>query len=90
MWSLEIIDLTPGIEGVLRLGEIAEAAQREHLGVECAVEALVFAAALRVIGTTVNNRDASLRSHTANRVQRSPDGSPQGVPLSTKNASGRP
>jgi hypothetical protein len=43
-----------------------------------------------VIGTTVNNRDASLRSHTANRVQRSPDGSPQGVPLSTKNASGRP
>ena len=27
----------------------------------------------------------SLSSHSSNRVQRSPDGSPHGVPLSTKN-----
>ena len=54
MRPLEIVDLAPGVEGALRLGEIAEALQREDLGLERAVEALVLAAALRVIGPAVD------------------------------------
>src|SRR5882757_2015579 len=60
MRPLEIVDFAPGIEGALGLGEIAKAAQREHLGVERAMEALVLAAALRVIRTAMNDPDAEL------------------------------
>jgi hypothetical protein len=60
MRSLEIIDLAPSIEGALGFSEIAKAAQREHLGVERTMEALVFAAALWMIRPTVNDRDAEL------------------------------
>src|SRR5882757_5265837 len=56
----EIVDLAPGIEGLLRLGEIAKTAQCEHFGIEGAMKALVLAAALRMVGTTVNDRDAEL------------------------------
>ena len=60
MRSFEIIDFAQGVEGLLCFGEIAKAAQREHFGDESAVKALVFAAALRMIRTTVNDRDAKL------------------------------
>src|SRR5436305_9205467 len=60
MRPLEIVDFAPGVEGALRLGEVAEAAQREHLGIERAMEALVLTAALRMIGTAVNDADAEL------------------------------
>src|SRR5882724_9223126 len=60
MRPLEIVDFAPGIEGALRLGEIAEVAQCEHLGVERAMEAFVLAAALRMVGAAVNDRDAEL------------------------------
>ena len=60
MWPLEVVDLAPGIEGALRLGKIAEAAQCEHLGIERAMEAFVLAPALRMIWAAVNDRDAEL------------------------------
>ena len=43
MWPDEIVDLAPLIEGVLRLGKIAQDPQREHFGDERAVEALILA-----------------------------------------------
>src|SRR3954468_4962406 len=60
MRPLEIVDFAPGVEGALRFGEIAEAAQRKHLGLERAVEALVLAAALWMIRPAVNDADTEL------------------------------
>ena len=60
MRPFEIVDCAPGIEGALHLGEIAEALEREHLGLQRAVEALVLAAALRMIGSAVQDSDAEL------------------------------
>src|SRR3984893_996776 len=60
MRPLEIVDFAPGIEGALRFGEIAKAAQCEHLGFERAVEAFVLAATLRVIRPAMNDMDTKL------------------------------
>ena len=81
MWPVEIVDRSPAIKCVLDFGKIAEASECEHFGLKRAMEAFALAAALWV---------PSFKSHTPNRVQRCPDESPQGVPLSTKKASGMP
>src|SRR5258708_12195558 len=60
MRPLEIVDLAPGIESTLRLGEIAKAAQCQHLDGKRAVEAFVLAAALRVVRAAMNDLDAEL------------------------------
>jgi hypothetical protein len=60
MRPFEIVGRAPGVEGALHLGKIAEALEREDLVLQGAVEALVFAAALRVIGPAVQDRDAEL------------------------------
>src|SRR4051794_7212309 len=60
MWAFEIVDRPPGIEGALHLGEIAEALQREYLGFQRAMKALVLAAALRMIGPAMDDYDAEL------------------------------
>jgi len=44
----------------LHLGEIAEPLEGKDLGLERAVEALVLAAALRMIGPAVEDSDAEL------------------------------
>src|ERR1700683_1343164 len=46
---VEIVDRSPVIKGVLDLGKIAEAPEREHFGLERAMEALALAAALWMI-----------------------------------------
>src|SRR5258708_18643247 len=60
MRPLEIVDLAPGIESTLRLGEIAKAAQCQHLDGKRAVEAYVLAAALRVVRAAMHDLDAEL------------------------------
>ncbi len=60
MRPLEVVELAPGIERSLGLGKAAEAAQREQLGLERAVEALVLAAALRMVGPGVDEPDLEL------------------------------
>ena len=87
---VEIVDRSPAIKGALDLGKIAEALECEHFGLERAMEALALAAALRVKGRLCRTATPSFKSHTPNRVQRCPDELPQGVPLSTKKASGIP
>src|SRR3954466_9778150 len=44
--SLEIVDGAPFVESTLRLGEVAQTLQGKDLGIQRAVEALIFAAAL--------------------------------------------
>src|SRR5688572_26044823 len=88
--SVEVVDRTPAIESTLDLGEIAKAFQREHLRLQRAVKALVLAAALRMIGPAVQHGDAELEEPHAEPGPALPDASPQGVPLSTKKASGSP
>ena len=88
---LKIVDFTPAIEGVLHLGEITKAPEREHLILQRAMEALVLAAALRMIGAAVPDFAAELEQPNGKpRVQRAPEESPQGPPLSTNKASGKP
>jgi hypothetical protein len=90
MRPIVIVDRAPGIEGALHLVEVAEALECKDLGLKRAVETLVLAAALRMIGPAVQNTDAKLEQPNPNRVQRCPDESPHGPPLSTKKASGSP
>src|ERR1051325_1039410 len=63
--TIEIVAVAPAIEGALHGGEIAEAFQREHLGFERAVEALVLAAALRVPRPAVDDAHAELEQPDA-------------------------
>src|SRR5437763_16945700 len=60
MRSFEIVDHAPSIERALRLGEVAQAFEGEHLGLQRAVKTLVLTAALRVIRSAVQNGDAEL------------------------------
>src|SRR5262249_27271400 len=54
-----------GVEGTLRFGKITKASERKHFGVQRAMEALVLAAALRVIRPAVQNSDVELEQpHT--------------------------
>ena len=90
MRPFEIVDRPPGIEGVLHLGEIAETLQGEHLVLQRAMKALVLAAALRMIGPTVQDRDAELEQPHAEPGPALAGESPHGLPLSTNKASGSP
>src|SRR3954471_1900671 len=65
MRTIEVVDGAPAIECALYVGEIAEALEGEHLGLERAIEALVLAAALRVIGPAVDHGDAELEQPDA-------------------------
>ena len=56
--TVEVVDFTPAIESALHGSEIGEAFEGEDLGDERPVEAFVLAAALRVIGTAVQDIDA--------------------------------
>src|SRR5262249_23257368 len=65
MRPILIVDRAPGIEGALHLVEIAEALECKDLGIKRAVETLVLAAALRMIGPAVQNTDAKLEQPNA-------------------------
>src|SRR5262245_21415415 len=65
MWPIAIVDRPPSLEGTLHLGEIAEAPQGKDFSLERAVEALVLATALRMIGPAVQNTDAKLEQPNA-------------------------
>src|SRR5579885_2583493 len=60
MRALEVVDGAEVVKGVLRLGEIARLLECEHLVLQRAMETLVLAAALRVVGPAVPDRDAEL------------------------------
>ena len=60
MRPLAIIDMAPAIEGCLRIVEAHERREREHFGGKAAMEALVLATPLRMIGLAVNGLDAEL------------------------------
>jgi hypothetical protein len=60
-----VVDGSPGIKGVLHLGEIAEASEGKDFSLERAMEALVLATALRMIGPAVQNTDAKLEQPNA-------------------------
>ncbi|RXH26900.1 hypothetical protein XH94_35430, partial [Bradyrhizobium zhanjiangense] len=60
VWPFEVVDFPPGVEGTLRLCEIAELSQCEHLSREGAVESFILAAALRVIWAAADDGDAKL------------------------------
>jgi hypothetical protein len=90
MRTFEVVDGAPGIEGALQVGQVAEAPHREQLGLQGAMEAFVLAAALRMIGSGIDDIDAEPQQpDTQTGPRRSPEPS-RGEPLSTKNASGMP
>src|SRR5438874_6650594 len=57
MRALAIVDRPPAVEGLLALDEISEAFAVEHLGFERAMEALVLALGLRMIGPAMADPD---------------------------------
>ena len=61
MRSVEVVRLTPAIEGPLGGGKVAEQIEIEDFGVQRAVEALDLAPALGVVGAAVQDFDAELQ-----------------------------
>jgi hypothetical protein len=59
--------MAPAIEGGLRILKTRKRREREHFRLEAAVEALVLAAPLRMIGSAVNGLDAELEQPDAQR-----------------------
>src|SRR5215204_120437 len=57
---LEIVDGAPDIERALHLGEGTKSSECEDFGLQGAVEALILAAALRVVRSAVQDGDAEL------------------------------
>ena len=60
MRAVVIIDVPPGIEGVLGMCEIAQRDEIEHFGRQGPVEAFVLAAPLRVKGARIDRVDTQL------------------------------
>jgi hypothetical protein len=89
MRAFEIIDLAPSIEGALDLGLVGEALHGEDFGLEGAMEALVLAAALRVIGPGIDDFNAQLQKPEPQAVQW-PEASPHGRAVIDEQASGKP
>ena len=58
--ALGIVDMAPAVEGLLGLGEIGEGWSLQRLGLERAVEALLLAERLRVVGPGVADGDVGL------------------------------
>src|SRR3546814_19143871 len=54
MGALVVVDLAPLVERLLRLGQPGQRGESEDLGLEAAVEAFVFAAALGMVGPGVD------------------------------------
>src|SRR3954462_3762666 len=65
MWPIMIVDCPPGVKGALHLAEISEAPECKDLRLKRAVEALVLATALRMIGPAMQNTDAKLEQPKA-------------------------
>ena len=53
-----VIDRTPSVKGILGMHKVSKALLTQHLGLECSVEAFVFALSLRVEGPAVIDSDA--------------------------------
>ena len=87
---LAVVDDAPAVEGPLAVPEIAEGRTAQQFGLQRAVEALVLAQRLRMIGTAVTEADAEAQQPDAERRVRRVRPSPQGEPLSTMIHSGRP
>lgn len=58
MGPLQIIKVAPGVELLLRLGQIGEDPMVESLGLERAVESFILALGLGVVGSAVADPDA--------------------------------
>ena len=67
MRPLAIINMTPVVQGGLRVVDACERHDREHLGGKAAVEALILAAPLWMVGLGVNGLDAELEQPEAQR-----------------------
>ena len=67
MRPLRVVEKSPAVEALLHLIEIAEGPCGKDLCFKCAVEALVLAAALRMVGTGMDDLDAELEQEDAER-----------------------
>ena len=69
MRALGVVDAAPGVEGGLGLAEAREGSAVQDLGLERAMEALVFALRLRMVGTAMADPDTqSEQPHAEGRV----------------------
>ena len=86
-----VVDLAPGVKGALGLSQIGQPVGGQHLGLEGAVEALVLALGLRMIGSSVDHADAQIEQPDGQRRMplTAAAGSP-GEPLSVRMRKGRP
>ena len=86
--ALVVVAMSPVIKKLLGVLQVAEDVHRKHFCLEAAVEALVFAVGLRVVGAAEAQADAQAYRQTASCVR--PPRLPQGAPLSMLMRSGRP
>src|SRR5207237_4730714 len=67
---LRVVDVAPAVESALGGSEIGEGQAGQHLGLEAAVEALVLAHGLRMIGSRMADADAKLDQPDPERSER--------------------
>ena len=60
MWALQVVEVTPGVEGTLAVGEVGEGAACKQLALERAVEAFQLAECLGMVRSAVVHADAQL------------------------------
>lgn len=77
VWVLAVVDLTPAVEGGLGVLEAAQWIEGQHFGGQAAVEALVLAAALRMVRLGVDGLHAELEQP---QLQRRPLSGPAAAP----------
>ena len=91
MRPFKVVDFPPSVESALCFREITKAPSSANTSAASVRWNRSFLPRLcGWYGRLWMTAMPSLSSHTENRVHRSPDKSPQGEPLSTKKASGKP
>ena len=78
--TLAVVDMTPAVEVLLHLGQIAKVPVSQHLGLEGAMKALVFAQRLRVIGAGMGHVNAQADQPCHQRRRRVPQIVPEPSP----------
>src|ERR1700730_2693552 len=65
VWTFEVVDRAPAVEGSLGMAGVGVPGAVEQLGLERAVEALLLALGLRVVGSPVTDADTQLQQPEA-------------------------
>ncbi len=90
MRPLQVVYISPGVEGALTAKKVCEVTVSEHLGLKGAMEPLILALSLRMVGPAMTYRNIQSKQPDRESSKGCLPPSPHGLPLSISMRLGKP